>query len=367
MTRGEPGGHLPQVAVLELTYRCPHSCLFCSCPWERPGGGFARLPELGTGAWTAVVDGLVDDGVSRFALTGGEPTLREDLEAIVGHLASTEARHPEPEGAGVSWRQGPPELTLLTCGRSLPNRLTGLLASVGAALSVSLPGLSTYRTLTGGGDPDRALEAIRRASSKGLRVTANIAVTAPGLDELDRTIAAALLAGASGVLLNRFLPGGRGLANRERLELDRGRVVRMLETAEEVLSRAGRRGSVGTEIPPCVARQEDYPSLSFGSRCSAATGFFVVGPSGWVRACNHSELRLAMAGDREGLRASDVWMAYRRGGVLPRECLPCRHMGGCDGGCREVARILTGSVRGPDPLVPGSIRVAATIDPPPSS
>lgn len=25
---------LPPVAALELTYRCNHQCLFCSCPWE---------------------------------------------------------------------------------------------------------------------------------------------------------------------------------------------------------------------------------------------------------------------------------------------------------------------------------------------
>ncbi|HEY3444957.1 MAG TPA: hypothetical protein VGK67_01285 [Myxococcales bacterium] len=28
---------LPRTAVLEMTYRCNHVCLFCSCPWSAPG------------------------------------------------------------------------------------------------------------------------------------------------------------------------------------------------------------------------------------------------------------------------------------------------------------------------------------------
>ena len=34
-------GLLPSTAVLELTYRCNHECIFCSCPWY--ASGFERM------------------------------------------------------------------------------------------------------------------------------------------------------------------------------------------------------------------------------------------------------------------------------------------------------------------------------------
>ena len=52
------------------------------------------------------------------------------------------------------------------------------------------------------------------------------------------TLSAALLAGAHQVLLNRFLPGGRGLQNADRLTLDREQLVEMLDVAESVAEAA---------------------------------------------------------------------------------------------------------------------------------
>ena len=69
-----------------------------------------------------------------------------------------------------------------------------------------------------------------------LRTTVNITVTRINYDELFETIALGLLNGASSVLLNRFLPGGRGLLYRQKLELSREQLNGMLDTAEEVLS-----------------------------------------------------------------------------------------------------------------------------------
>ena len=35
---------LPATAVLEMTYRCNHACLFCSCPWY--AGAIPEDPEM---------------------------------------------------------------------------------------------------------------------------------------------------------------------------------------------------------------------------------------------------------------------------------------------------------------------------------
>ena len=48
---------LPKVAALELTYRCNHKCLFCSCPWEADEKYLKE--ELSYQEWTRIIDTLI--------------------------------------------------------------------------------------------------------------------------------------------------------------------------------------------------------------------------------------------------------------------------------------------------------------------
>ncbi len=63
----------------------------------------------------------------------------------------------------------------------------------------------------------------------------------------------------------------------------------MLDIAEEVLSTCNRQGFVGTEFPKCIIRTPaKYQHINIGTYCAAAKDFFVIGPSGEIRVCNHS-------------------------------------------------------------------------------
>ena len=75
-------------------------------------------------------------------------------------------------------------------------------------------------------------------------------VTKLNLPELYETISAALIAGADSLLLNRFLPGGRGLSHPE-LILTREEVRLAADIAEEVLSRVKRQGHFGMKWSDC--------------------------------------------------------------------------------------------------------------------
>jgi radical SAM protein with 4Fe4S-binding SPASM domain len=165
-------------------------------------------------------------------------------------------------------------------------------------------------------------------------------------------MAAALISGADQVLLNRFLPGGRGLANAGRLALDRDQVKVMLATASYVLQKAGRPGSLGTETPFCVSDPSLYPGVHVGTRCSAATHFFTVGPSGLIRVCNHSEVSLAHVTEWRKLKDDPYWKTFVFRRHVPPECRGCDRAASCDAGCREAAHIVTGSLNAPDPVIP---------------
>ena len=70
---------LPKSVALELTYKCNHHCLFCSCPWYAPNSSYPLGKELSTTQWKWVIEKLYDYGVKTFSLSGGEALLRDDL------------------------------------------------------------------------------------------------------------------------------------------------------------------------------------------------------------------------------------------------------------------------------------------------
>ncbi|MFA5139105.1 MAG: radical SAM protein [Elusimicrobiota bacterium] len=340
---------LPATVALELTYRCNHACLFCSCPWY--SDGYEPLEELDLSAWKRLVSKLCGMGVMSIAFTGGEPLLKEGLAELVESAAGCEAEHVETrDGRLVSWK-APPKLYLLSNGKAMSRDVLELCRRLDVNLSLSLPGLETYAEHTcAGTTAEHVLSWFREARGLGVSTTAGITVTSRNIHELYETVSAALLAGADTVLLNRFMPGGRGLRNRG-LELSADQIPVMLDTAEEVLRAAGRYGNVGTELPKCLFDASKYVNLKVGTRCSAAKGFFCVDPSGYVRVCNHSRVRLARTDELDSLPQDPYWKRFALADYLPPSCVSCTKMGLCDGGCREAAHIVGGEVDSEDPLL----------------
>lgn len=339
---------LPATAVLEMTYRCNHRCLFCSCPWEAAGDGFARFEELPIGEWKEILGKLATMGVCHFAFTGGEPLLKEGLFDLIEFASTLTVEHIESADGGLESRMGPPKLYLLSNGTAVDWAVLDFCKRYDVQLSMSLPGLSTYREHTDAGDPDHVLRMFEKAAASDIPTVAAVTVTRKNIGELHATIAAAFLAGAQRLLMNRFLPGGRGLKHAAELSLDRGQVCQMLDTAEEVLTDANRYGSVGTELPKCILDGRKYERLHVGTRCSAAIDFFVIDPSGYVRACNHSPVRLNRFAEIEQLKTHPYWRRFTQKDYLPAACGTCPWLGDCDGGCREAAHIVSGKLDGPD-------------------
>ncbi|PYP96188.1 MAG: hypothetical protein DMD34_05725 [Gemmatimonadetes bacterium] len=71
----------PLWLLAELTYKCPLQCPYCSNPLDFAGPRFKR--ELSTDEWCRVFREAKALGVLQLGLSGGEPTLRSDLEELV--------------------------------------------------------------------------------------------------------------------------------------------------------------------------------------------------------------------------------------------------------------------------------------------
>lgn len=71
----------PAGLLAELTHRCPLQCPYCSNPLELERAN----TELSADQWGEVFHGAASIGALQLHLSGGEPTLRRDLEEILRH------------------------------------------------------------------------------------------------------------------------------------------------------------------------------------------------------------------------------------------------------------------------------------------
>ncbi len=74
----------PLGMLAELTHRCPLQCPYCSNPIRL----LKAADELDTRTWLSAFAQAADLGVLQVHLSGGEPTLRQDLEELIGALSA---------------------------------------------------------------------------------------------------------------------------------------------------------------------------------------------------------------------------------------------------------------------------------------
>lgn len=321
---------LPKCAVLELTYKCNHKCKFCSCPWYAPNGEYPIGQELSLNQWKQVIIRLYNLGVQAFSISGGECLLKDCLPDILRFI------NEENRKRGLR-----KEIVLISNGLLMNEDYLQLFKHNHVHLSMSLPGVETFAKHTGVDNANGVLHWFHEAKKIGLNTTVNITVTNKNYYELFRTISLGLINGASSVLINRFLPGGRGLLYRDELALNRKQLNGMLDTTEEVLTLSNRYGFVGTEIPLCaIDSPEKHKRLRYGTKCAAAKNFFVIDPAGQIRTCNHSPRIVGNIFDDDIIHDKEYWNTFANSNYHPTMCQVCTSINICDCGCREVANIL---------------------------
>jgi len=125
-----------------------------------------------------------------------------------------------------------------------------------------------------------ALRGIIALMDYSVFMSAVIVVNRLNLHELRDTIALIASMDMSSVLINRFLPGGRGLRNAQSLSLKKKELVEMLNIVEEACEEYGISPFVGTPIPPCLDGLRDYKFL-LKEGCMAGKGLHcAIDPSG---------------------------------------------------------------------------------------
>jgi PqqA peptide cyclase len=344
----------PYVLVAELTYRCPLRCAYCSNPTQPQD-----RPPLDTADWQRVLSEASELGVVQVHFTGGEPLLRDDLEALVAHAAELELYS-----------------NLITSGLPLTReRLAGLQAAGLCALQLSFqaarPGSSAAIAGVDAFAHKRQVAAWVRELE--LPLTVNVVLHRQNLDEIHHIIALAEELRADRLELANTQYLGWAYQNRAALMPSRAQL-----DAARVVAAAARERLRGTMeilfvLPDYHGDRPRTCMNGWGER------YVVVTPDGRAMPCHAAHVLplefpdLRTRSLASAWHDSDAFRRFRGTDYLREPCRSCDQRELDHGGCRCQAFLLTGDATEADPVCSLSprhdlivqARTAAAEPPPP--
>jgi pyrroloquinoline quinone biosynthesis protein E len=341
---------LPPIAMLaELTHRCPLQCPYCSNPTEL----LKANRELDTETWLSLFDEAADLGVLQAHLSGGEPTLRRDLEQLIAGLS----------GRGVY-------TNLITAGVGIAEGRIEAFAEAGLDhLQLSFQGArpgTTDRIGNHRGSHDKKLETARRARAAGLPLTINAPVHRHNIEEVPEFIELALSLGAERLEIANVQYAGWALVNRDALMPDGAAVHRQADIVAAARDRLAGIMNIDFVTPDYFAT---YPKPCMGGWARDA---FMVAPDGTVLPCHAAQTIPSLRFERFGSRSlGQIWTdspafnAFRGTDWMQVPCRGCERREIDWGGCRCQAMAIAGDAAATDPACvksPIHARMAGLID-----
>ena len=329
----EAGVRAPVGLLAELTHRCPLQCPYCSNPLEleRVAG------ELPTGVWLDVLAQADDLGILHVHLSGGEPTVRRDLEDIVAQAAKV-GLYSNLITSAVALTRGRLE--------GLAERgLDHVQISIQDADAANADRIAHHRD-----GHAKKLEVARWVRELGMPLTINSPIHRQNIAGLPAIIELAVGLGARRLEVAHVQYYGWALQNRQALMPTRAQVLASAELVECAREQLKGILTIDFVVPDYYAKRPK-PCMGGWGR-----GIMNVTPSGKVLPCHAAETIPGLAFDNvRETRLRDIWLASDafkafRGTDWMRE--PCHS---CDlreidwGGCRCQAFAFAGAAAEADP------------------
>ena len=324
----------PVGLLAELTHRCPLQCPYCSNPLalERTQG------EVTTADWQRVLTEAADLGVLHLHLSGGEPTLRRDLEQIIETAAKV----------GLY-------TNLITAAVGLTRARLETFTKLGldhVQISIQDAGPVNADRI-GGAKRGHAqkTEVAGWVKELGLPLTINAPLHRQNLDNLPAIILLAEQLGAGRIEVAHVQYYGWALVNRAALQPTREQVDKSIALVDRERKRLKGRMVIDFVAPDYHASRPK-PCMGGWGRTSMN-----VTPSGRVLPCHAAETipGLTFENVREkSLR--DIWLespsfnAYRGTEWMREPCRSCEFKEVDWGGCRCQALLLAGNAAEADPV-----------------
>jgi len=323
----------PLWVSLELTYRCPLKCSWCSNPLDFDDYA-AR--ELSTEEWKKALREARQLGALQLGFTGGEPLLRDDLEELVAYA----------DGLGFY-------TNLITSAIGLSEeRLVALKAAglkqVQLSMQAAQPALTD--ALVGARAHEVKIAATRMIKAHGFPMVLNVPLFRQNLGEIDALLAWAEVQGIEYVELANIQYYHWALLNRDELMPS----LAELRAAEAVVERW--RAKLGNRMRIYFVIPDYYEGRPKACMNGWGAVHLTLSPDGVALPCLEARVipGLEFHSVRERSLAwlweeSPLFRKYRGLDWLPEPCKSCGDKEKDFGGCRCQALLLAGDADAADP------------------
>ena len=330
------GPAVPHVVAWNLTRRCNLACAHC---YIAAGDWHSAAGELTTVEVKRITDEILSvNPAPVFILSGGEPLLRNDLEAI--------AEHATRGGATVVVGTNGTRLT--------QERIASLKAAGVRGVAISVDSLDARyhdRFRHGSGALTDTIGAVDRLAAYGLDFIVQTTVTRGNRAELPAIAAWAAERGAVAFNVYFLVETGRAASMPGMTPEENEEVL-----AELVALEGQYRGRmmIRSKCQPQIMRHVlagagDSPMRNYATRCPCGVQYCRITPEGKLTPCPYLPVP---AGDLRVQSFQEVWrdspvLQLLRAGAPAGKCGRCEYRQVC-GGCRARAYAASGELLGED-------------------
>jgi pyrroloquinoline quinone biosynthesis protein E len=322
----------PLWLLLELTYRCPLKCAWCSNPLD-----FDRYhDELTTEDWMRVLREGRELGSLQLGFSGGEPMLRRDLEALVA------------EASRLGYYTN-----LITSGIGLDEDRLAALKRAGLnqiQLSVQSADRMLTDELTGARAHEVKLDVARRIKAQGFPMVLNVPVCRQNIEQTEEILALGAELGVEYLEFANIQYYNWAMLNRRELLPTREQVERAESVVRAARQRLGNRMKIYFVIPDYYDERPKACMNGWGSI------HLTIAPDGTALPCQEARVitGLEFPNVRQAplawiWRESPTFNAFRGQAWMKEPCRTCDERDRDFAGCRCQAFLLTGDAANADP------------------
>ena len=312
---------LPVLSEIAVTYRCNLACRFCyaGCGCRKDDG----LPELSTAKIMEILRIIREEvEIPSVSFTGGEPTMRKDLPALIRHAKQLRM-----------WTNLITNGTLITEARAAEFRSAGLDS---AQVSIEAGNADLHdRIVQRTGAFHLTLSGLRNLKEAGIRVHTNTTISGLNRDNLPEILDLVRAQGMDRFSMNMIMPQGSALTDLGEL------LVRYSEVGDLVLDVQLRARDLGLEFmwysptPICIFNPVVHGLGNKG--CAACDGLLSIAPNGDILPCSSYPRPvgnlLKLAGKFRKAWRQGEFAFYQRKGFARDRCQTCEYLAVCNGGC----------------------------------
>jgi pyrroloquinoline quinone biosynthesis protein E len=317
----------------EITFRCPLHCLFCYNPVDYARSG----AELTTEEWIRTLRQARELGAIQLGISGGEPLMRDDTEAIVA----------EAHKLGYF-------TTLLTSGIGLTEQRIRAFRE-GGLDAIQLSFQDSTRELNDFLSSTKTFE-LKSKVAKLIKqydypMVLNCVLHRLNIDHVGKILEMAEAMGAEQVELANTQYYSWAMVNRDQLMPSREQLQRAEQVTNEFRDRVGNKMKIYFVVPDYYATRPKACMNGWGSV------FLNIAADGMALPCH--EARMLPGLTFPNVKEHDVrWIwnespgfnAYRGDSWMKEPCRTCPEKTKDFGGCRCQAFMLTGDATNTDPV-----------------